>query len=280
MKLNDSFEVWLTANCPHAQVREDALRHVDEAMRRGVGCSFVFGGRLTKSGRATLVHGYCGQLFGFLLTAEQASAYGAGDDALIAAFGATLQSHTTVDDPPIAIESVELDSGGAIDPALPIRGTLKLSTLQWWLVPLAIRAVLEPPGRSSVVLQHHLESLPRGEHHIRFEFLPLGISPVRESDARSRPSPAFVQLFAGCEPPRAETATTPPFDRTDDGPADRSTSPMSASTLAISFLPGLVTPETLHALCGRSDAAVSMPGAAPSLPVSDIRAVLAHVASG
>lgn len=209
MKLRDSFEVWLTANCPHAQVREDALRHVDEAMRREAGCSFVFGGRLTKSGRATLVHGYCAQLFAFLLTPEQASAYGADDDALIAAFGATLQSHMTVDDPPIAIASVELDSGGAIDPALPIRGTLKLSASQWWLVPLAIRAVLEPPGRSGVVLQHHLESLPRGEHEIRFEFPPLGISPVRESDARSRPSPAFVQLFAGCEPPRAETATTP-----------------------------------------------------------------------
>ena len=87
-------------------------------------------------------------------------------------------------------------------------------------------------------------------------------------------------LLAGCEPPRAETVTTSRCARTDDDHAVRPTSPTSASTLAISSLPGLVTPEMLNALCGRSDSPTSVPGAALNLPVSDTRAILVNVAWG
>lgn len=79
MILQELATAWMRANCPNADVQRDVLRQLDDAIGRSVGCSFVIGRNLTKSGAPYLVHCFCGELFAFQLTAQQAAGLNLGD---------------------------------------------------------------------------------------------------------------------------------------------------------------------------------------------------------
>src|SRR5690606_25138577 len=103
-------------------------------------------------------------------------------------------------DSPVRLEQVDIDRANARDLAEPITGTLKCHMDQWWAMPLAIQAVCEPVGRTSLLMYHHLEQLPRGENVVRFRLPPIGKLQDREGQPFSGVLPLFFQICIVGEP--------------------------------------------------------------------------------
>jgi len=138
MILRDLAAAWVRANCLGSDVQDDFLERLDDALRRGVGCSFVIGRKLMKDGKPHLVHCFCGELFAFQLTPRQASRLKVKDAMLVSASGLTEHDHEPHPDPPVRLEQVDVDSANALDRSKPITGTLTYRSDQMWVMPVAI----------------------------------------------------------------------------------------------------------------------------------------------
>lgn len=185
MSLRELATAWVEANCPSADVQHRFLHQLDDALSRSVGCSFVIGRNLTRSGTPYLIHCFCGELFAFQLTPRQAARLKVDDSQLISARGVNQHDHEPHLGSPVRLVQVDIDRANARDLAEPITGTLKCHMDQWWAMPLAIQAVCEPVGRTSLRMYHHLEQLPRGENVIRFRLPPIGELRDREGQPYS-----------------------------------------------------------------------------------------------
>jgi hypothetical protein len=115
MALRELAAAWVRANCPNPAVQRDFLRHLDRAMQRGVGCSFLIGRELTKSAKPTLVACHCGELFAFDLTLRRAERLHVNGDMLVCSQGATCQDHGSKPEPLIWLEEGEVDHAQALD---------------------------------------------------------------------------------------------------------------------------------------------------------------------
>lgn len=290
MILRNLSTAWVRANCPRADVQDGFIQRLDESLHRGVGCSFVIGGRLTKDGRPHLVHCFCGELFAFQLTPRQAARLNVRDAEIVSARGLTGHVHEPHPEPPVWLEQVEIDGADALDRSKPITGTLKYRADQLWVMPVAIQAACEPAGRTSKVLYYHLDHLPRGENSIRFALPPIGDLQNRDEEPYAGVLPIFFQVCIVGEPEKARRTVL-------EGPATWPSHCLPGATpvapppqmleqkLGERFIPSsptstLMTPETME-FPSFPNPWQPEPKASPNpnrfRSVSDIRAVLVEV---
>lgn len=273
---------WVRANCPRVDVQEGFLQKLDEALQRNVGCEFIIGRLLTKSGKPCLVHCYCGEIFSFQLTSQQAARLKVEDAMLVAASGRTQHYHEPRSEPPVRLEAIEVDNANALDSASLIVGTLKFNCDQWWVMPVALQATCEPAGCTSMVLHYHFDGLTRGEGTIRF-WMPA-ISELRDSDGQRFRGvlPLFFQLCIYREPAKASRSHS---GIVQPMAGQQSPQPANARTLGVplslpSPMPTLVTPETMalqHQAEGWRPGSVGSDDEPAFRAISDIRAVLVDV---
>jgi hypothetical protein len=291
MILRDLASAWVRANCPRTEVQNGFLQRLDDALRRGVGCSFVIGKRLTKDGKPYLVHCFCGELFAFPLTPRQAEWLHVSDVQLVSARGLAEHNHEPHADPPVRLEQVQIDSAEVLDRSKPIKGTLNYQADQFWVMRLAIQAACEPAGGNSMVLYHHLHDLPRGAGTIRFQFPPIGelkngegqpfvgvlpiffqICIVGEPEKTSRSVPGGPTMQPGHFLPPAKPVPPPPPPFIKQKLGDRFTPPSPTSTL--------MTPQTMT-FPSFPDPWQPEPKAPPNpnrfRSISDIRAAIVEV---
>jgi len=159
----DMAKIWVEASCPEPKVRADLLRHLKEALGRGVGCSFLLGSDLTRSGKPTMVYCFCGELFTFELTADQAEHLRLEPGLLVAARGLSQHDHDSRPEPLVRLRRVEVANGEALDRQAPVKAILEYQTDRWWHLPLVVQVTCEPAGCTRMVLYHHLVNLPSGE---------------------------------------------------------------------------------------------------------------------
>lgn len=200
MILRELAAAWVGANCPSIAVQKRFLHQLDDALGRSVGCSFVIGRNLTRSGAPYLVHCFCGELFAFQLTPQQAAGLNVADSQLVSARGLTAHVHEPRPGSLMTLEQVAIDGAEALDRSKPITGTLKYRTEQWWALPLALVVVCEPPGRTNVVLYHHLEQLAQGEGEVRFQLPSITQLRNRQGSPFSGVLPLFFQICIVGEP--------------------------------------------------------------------------------
>jgi hypothetical protein len=279
---------WVEANCPSTDVKSDFLRRLDDALGRSVGCSFVIGRNLTKSCVPYLVHCFCGELFAFQLTPQQAAGLNIGDSQLVSARGLTAHSHEPRPGSLVTLEQVTIDGAESLERSQRIRGTLKYRTDQWWAMPLAIVAVCEPPGRTNTVLFHHLDQLTQGQGEVHFQLPPMHELRNQQGSHFTGVLPIFFQMCIVGEPEK-----TVPSALGFSDPAHRSPqlAPFGAPPQVVqqklgepfvptSPLPTLMTPETMVAPSFSdpcSPAANSSPNPSRLRVISDIQAVLVEI---
>ena len=289
MDLRELASAWIRANCPRADVQDGFLQPLDEALHRGVGCSFLIGRELTKGGKPYVVHCFCGELFAFQLTPRQAARLQVNDAELVSARGVTQHDHEPHPEPPVRLEQVEVDSAGALDRSKPVTGTLTYRTDKWWVVPVAIQAACEPASGTSMVLYHHLDHLPRGDGTIRFSFPPIGELQDHQGAPFAGVLPLFFQLCIVGEPEKSCRTVSPgPATRpghllpraTPAPPPPPIQQKLGAHYVPPSLDPTLMTPETM-ALPPLVSPSQYVPQAGPNpnrlRAISDIRAVLVEV---
>jgi hypothetical protein len=206
MMLRDLAAAWARANCPRVEVQEEFLHRLDRALTESVGCSFVVGRNLTKSGSPFLIHCFCGEFFAFRLTERQAALLHVGDDMFVSASGLNQHNHEPHPEPPVRLEAIHVDNPDALDRSLPIRGTLKYRTEQWWFMPLAIQAACEPAGQNNVVKYHHLGDLASGEGTIPFSLSPIADLRDRTGEPITGVVPLFFQLCVYGDPDNSAPA--------------------------------------------------------------------------
>jgi hypothetical protein len=191
MSLRELAKIWVKANCPSKDVQNDFLKRLDDALQRGVGCSFIVGRELTKSTQPYLVYGYCGEFFAFQLTLSQATRMKVQDRMLVASLGRKPQNHDSHPEPLVQLADVKVDNAEHLDRVARIAGSLSMSSGQLWAMPLAVQVVCESPGGNSVILYHHFDHLPRGKDTLRFSLPP----PTDLKDNAGRPLAGLLPLF-------------------------------------------------------------------------------------
>lgn len=191
MSLSNLATSWIRANCSRPDVQADMLGRFQDAMQRGVGCSFLLGRQLVKSGKPCLVACFCGELFAFQLTPRQAAKMNVKDKMLVASIGLSPHFHAPRPAVPVRLTQVEIEGAAMLARNAPIVGTLQYSADRPWLTPVAIQVVCEPAGRSSVVLYHHLAGLHAGAHTIRFSLS----APQNLQDRSGEPFVGVAPLF-------------------------------------------------------------------------------------
>lgn len=290
MILRDLASAWVRANCPRVDVQEGFLQRFDDAIHRGVGCSFMIGRKLTKDGNPHLVHCFCGELFAFQLTPRQAARLKVNDAELVSARGLTQHDHEPHPEPPVLLELVEVDSADALDRSKPITGTLNYRADQWWVMPVALQAACEPAGQTSATLYHHLDHLPRGEHTNRFQFPPINALQNRDRQPFVGVLPIFFQLCIVGEPEK-DRPTVPHGPGTRPGhllprapqphrPLQDTQQKLGEQFIPPSPTPTLMTPETMT-LPSFPDPWRAEPKASSNpnrlRAISDIRAILVEI---
>lgn len=289
MILRELAAAWMGANCPSIAVQKRFLHQLDDAIGRSVGCSFLIGRKLTRSGAPYLVHCFCGELFAFQLTPRQADGLNLGDSQLVSTRGLTAHNHGFRPDSLMTLDQVAIDGADSLERSQPLRGTLKYRTDQWWVLPLALVAVCEPPGRTNVVLYHHMEQLAQGEGEVRFQLPSMIELRNRNGGPFTGVLPLFFQICIVGEPEKAvRSALGVP------GPAHGSPETMHFGSphpvvqqkfgepfILASPPPALMTPETMVAFSfpdPGSPEADTRPNPNRLRAVSDICVVLVEIA--
>lgn len=288
MILRELATAWVDANCPSTDVKRDFLRQLDDAIGRSFGCSFVIGRNLTKSGEPYLVHCFCGELFVFQLTSRQAAGLNLGDSQLISTRGLNAHNHDPRPGSLLTLGQVAIDGADALERSQPLRGTLKYRTDQRWALPLAIVAVCEPPGRTNVVLYHHLEQLAQGDGEVRFQLPSMNELRNRDGAPFTGVLPLFFQICIVGEPEKTARSTLGvpgPAHRSPQATSSETPLPVARQKIGESFNPTsppptLMTPETIGVPSFSdpgSPEADSRPNPNRLRAVSDIHAVLVEI---
>ena len=276
MALRELAAAWVRANCPNPAVHKDFLEHLDRAVARGVGCSFLIGRELTKRAKSMLVACHCGELFAFDLTQKRAKKLRVNDNMLVCWPGATRQDHGPKPEPLVSIEEVDVDHASSLDRSAAITGTLHYRTSRLLLEPLALHVTCEPPDRSSMTLYAYPPALHPPAGAVRFSFSSLGEMPDPHGIPFSGAVPLFFQVFSAeasvisavaphIAPKIGESSVAqllshhspPPIS---GWPSIKPVMPAN-STFPPTYDPGVLSP----------------PAATEVKPVSDIRAVLVDI---
>lgn len=294
MILRDLATTWVRANCPRVEVQDDFLKWLDNALQRGVGCSFVVGRELTRSGHPFLVYCFCGELFAFQLTRQQAARLNPRENTLLSVRGLNEQSHGPHPEAPVRLEKVVVDNAQALDRSARVTGAVTYRTERHWFVPLAVQAVCEPPGRTNMVFYHHLLGLPQGEGEFRFSLSPLGDLRDRKGKPFIGALPLFFQVVLAGEPEKEppQSPSRKPWELHQHGhrPPTPQPAPSKKNVLGEPFvtpspIPVVVTADTLKPFPPMpAMPSIHAPHLTPAAPdpqrfraVSDIRAVLVEV---
>lgn len=261
MILHEMATIWALANCSSAKVQTNFVEQLIQATLRQVNCSFAVGRKLTKSKKPYLVYCFCGELFVFELSLDQAARLGMDDKGMLYGENALSEPPIVKAEQTVLLREVKVDDALKLDRNSRITGTLQYEAKQVLLQPVAIRAQYEPPGRSSVTGFHHLFHLAPREGTIQFSLAPIGDLPNRSGKPFSGLLPLFFQIWTDSQTPKLQIPESMPGKL---GKAYR------ASTLSLQVppqmppLPGGHTPE-------------SNSPPLPDAPISDIRAVLVDV---
>jgi hypothetical protein len=291
MSLRELAKTWVKANCPSTDLQNDFLKRLDDALQRGVGCSFIVGRELTKSTQPYLVCGYCGEFFAFQLTPSQATRMKVQDRSLVTSVGGRPHNHEPHPEPLVQLTGVKIDNAEQLDRSARIAGSLSISSGQLWAMPLAVQVVCEAPGSNSVILCHHFGHLPRGEDTLRFSLPPL----IDLKDSEGRPFagllPLFIQIGIVGEPeansklnsnglPKAPTfGQPPPVHPSMSMPGAMVQQRLGEHFVPPSPVPSLMTPDTMN-FPPRPNAEPLPPLMEPShrfRAISDISAVLVQI---
>ena len=197
MLLQEIATNWLRSNCPLADMQAQLLLGLNQAIDAKVGCSFVIGPNLTRAGTPFLVEFFCGEMFVFQLTPQQATKLMVKNNELVQRVGIKMQNHDPRPVPPVRIDTLKLVQDPEASWTSPLTGTLTYSCEQCWSVPTALQIAIEVPGRLSTVLYHHNNSnLSPPNGVIQFAVSPpSGPKPGRE-DIVTGVLPMYFQICA------------------------------------------------------------------------------------
>jgi len=261
-------KIWIEASCPIDRVRSDFLRHLKETLDRGVGCSFLLGSELTRSGKPAMVYCFRGELFTFELTADQAQRLRLEPGLLVTSRGLNRHDHDSRPEPLVRLSRVEVANGEALDRQSPVKAMLEYQTDRWWHLPLVVQVTCEPAGCTRMVLYHHLVNLPSGEGTIHISLSKLDGLLDRHGEPLTGVLPLFFEICQA-EPPQQQQqhGITPP------GPA----APHLHQLPGFPPLPHVGFPSMNEPL-GPFESAPGQPSNDPQHQrISDIRAVIVEI---
>jgi hypothetical protein len=120
---------WVRSNCINAKMVKDLLRFLFDASAAGANCWFLIGGGLLRSGSATLVHCFVGELFVFQLTDRQAALQGADSRTMCSGLGRSpFQQMRAPANVAISLDRLEL-LNTALNQTTPIFGRVDYEVL-------------------------------------------------------------------------------------------------------------------------------------------------------
>ena len=272
---------WVRANCPRSDVQENFLQYLDGAMESRVNSSFMIGRKLIGSGKPFWVWCFCGEFFAFELTPQQAARLHVADNLLVCAKGVHEYDQRPSVAPTVFLENVEVKRAAALDRSSPIAGTLRYRTDQFFVEPLAIQVIFEPPGRASCTHFHHFFNLPPPEGTLPFSVAPFGELQDENRTPFAGVLPLFIQIWTTGERVTSGFSPSPlspfagsqmPNPKRPSGP--RSWQPTGASRPSTS---GPLPPTTTPYPPQYDPMAQVRPPAQEERPISDIRAVLVEI---
>ena len=194
---------WVKANCTHAKAVKDLSRFLFDANAAGVNCWFLAGGSLVRSGHATLVHCFAGELFAFPLTDAQAALRGVNRSGLCT--GRDPYSLTLLRRPEsvaISLDRLEL-LNAAITQTTPIVGRVHYEVLANGGAPWCVRMDYQLGSQH----QHAWDYPQRplwGKGMLDISFLPLAPEPSVATNFKG-PLALFVRLCAMSPPEQADS---------------------------------------------------------------------------
>lgn len=269
--LRELAATWVQANCPNPAVHKDFLGHLDHAVARGVGCTFLVGRELTKRAKPMLVACYCGELFAFELTKRQAKQLKMRANALTLSSGAVRHDHGPKPEPLVWLERIDVDSADGLVRNAPITGALHYRTNRMFREPLAVHVTCEPLGRASVTLLSYPPALHPPAGIVRLSFPALGKSLDRRGEPFIGAVPLFFRVFTADEPAPPVAAPHAAPKQQGQFPSTSRPQPPPPTSSTPSIKPKAPLPPPLSAdIFGAS----LISAAAEVKPVSDIRAVL------
>lgn len=279
MALRELADAWVRANCPNPAVHKDFLEHLDRAVERNVGCSFLVGRELTKSAMPMLVACHCGELFAFELTQKRAKRLRVNDNMLVCWPGATRQDHGPKPEPLIWLEDVDVDHASFLDRSAAIIGTLRYRTDRLLLEPLAIHVVCEPPDRGSKTLYAYPPTLLPPDGAVRFSFSSLGDMPDRDGVPFTGAVPLFFRVFTTEAPAMPAISPHVASKVGETSAAQLLARPHHSSPPPTSGWPSIKPVMPAHSTFPPTydPGVLSPPAAIEVKPVSDIRAVLVDI---
>jgi hypothetical protein len=261
MILREMATLWARTNIPYAEIQTIFFRHLEDAIRRQVTCSFTIGPMLTKSNRPFLVYGFRGELFVFELSPEQANRLGIKENGLHCGDSVRPATWNQAIEPMVRLDNISVESSTALDREARITGSLSYRSERNFLEPLALRVVCDPPGRACTTFYLHLSLLNKPEGDIKFATEKLGDLTNKHGEKFVGIVPLFFQIWTAGEFQNPHTAR----------PAIPTPTPARAQ-------PTNFTPRNRLPASARVAMSEQSP-AQPKLdrPISDIRAVLVDV---
>lgn len=262
MILREMATLWARANIPYAEVQATFDRHLEDAIRRQVTCSFTIGPMLTKSKRPFLVYGFRGELFVFELSSEQANRIGIKENGLLCGDSVRPATWNQAIEPMVRLDNISVESSTALDREARITGSLSYRSEQFFSEPLALRVVCDPPGRGCTTLYHHLSLLKQPEGDMKFAVDKLGDLTNKQGEKFVGIVPLFFQIWTAAEL---------------QGP--RPASPAFPKPMPVHVQPAGFEPRNRLPASARVAVPEPSPAQPPKLdrPISDIRAVLVDV---
>jgi hypothetical protein len=194
---------WVKSNCNNPKLVKDLLRFLFDASAAGVNCWFLVGGGLIRSGSASLVHCFVGELFVFQLTDAQAAIQGVDRQGMCLGRGRVplpqVQSPVSI---AISLEGIDLLTS-KITQTTPFIGRLHYEVLADGGGPWCVRMDYEMGNQ-----HRHAWDYPKrplwGKGMLDFSFLPIAPDPSVATNFKG-PLALFVRLCAMSPPEQSES---------------------------------------------------------------------------
>ena len=194
---------WVKANCTHPKAVKDLSQFLFDATAAGVNCWFLSGRSLCRSGHATLVHCFAGELFVFPLSDAQAAIRGVDRNGMCT--GRSPYSLPFVGKPEkiaISLDRLELLKP-AITQTTPIVGRVHYEVLASGGVPWCVRMDYQLGAD-----HRHAWDYPQrplwGKGMLDVSFLPIAPEPSVATTFKG-PLALFVRLCAMSPPEQADS---------------------------------------------------------------------------
>lgn len=160
--LRDAALVWIRSHLPDPRFQRDFENHLDDADARGLTCFLVIGPGLTTDGEPYLMHCFCGELFIFQLTHDQARNLKVQDNHVHWGTGLVKDRMQSVAEPAVALSGFEIEQAESLRSDTPLIAHVLYETTEGWLAPSVLRLDYDVPGMGSGVSWHYLDGhMPR-----------------------------------------------------------------------------------------------------------------------